>query len=114
MYGSSSGTGNLLFSASILEKVTYVSFLYSQNFLKDIEFGHPGGSSTRICGCDATNCPNNVTKSVAGNLVGMAVTNTFSSVNVVGGNSLSIWDDIGGIQCTQPVTSIAWVNEISN
>ena len=114
MYGSSSGTGNLLFSASILKKVTYVSFLYSTSSLIDIEFGHPGSSSTRICGCDATNCPNNLTKTVTGNLVGIAVKNTFNSVNVIGGNSLSIWDDIGGGQCTQPVSSIAWVTKISN
>ena len=41
----------------------------------------------------------------------MAVTNTFSSVDV-SKNELSIWDDTGDIQCSQPVTSIAWKTKI--
>jgi hypothetical protein len=50
MFGTT-GSGNSLFSTSILKKVTSVSFLYNSPSLRDIEFGHPDGSNTKICGC---------------------------------------------------------------
>lgn len=43
----------------------------------------------------------------------MAVANTFSHVNVAN-DELSIWDDTGVSQCSQPVTSIAWKTKISD
>ena len=94
--------------------MTYVSFLYSSVNLRDIQFGHPDSSSTKICGCNSSTCDNNDLKLVTGNLVGMAVKNSFNSVNVNSGNELSIWDDVGDSQCSQPVTSIIWVTKISN
>ena len=91
-----------------------MSFLYNYAILRDIEFGHPDSSSTKICGCNSSTCVNNDLKLVTGNLVGMAVLDEFASVDVASGNELSIWDDVGGSQCSQPVTSIVWATKISN
>jgi hypothetical protein len=80
MYGTT-GSGNTLFSASITKKVTSVSFMYKNWYgvetLKDFEFGNPDGSSTQVSGCDSSNCPDSRVVAVTGNLIGMAVKNTF-------------------------------------
>jgi hypothetical protein len=56
--------------------VSSVSFLYNTKYLRDIEFGHPDGSNTKICGC-TSNCNSRKTKAIVGNLLGMAVADAF-------------------------------------
>jgi hypothetical protein len=74
MYGTT-GSGNTLFSSFILKKVTTVSFLYNDRNLKDIEFGHPDGTKTKICGCGGGSCSSRETRNVNGSLIGMIVEN---------------------------------------
>jgi hypothetical protein len=76
MYGTT-GSGNTLFFTSILKKVTKVTFLYNSWEIRDIEFGHPDGSNTKICGCGGLSCYSRKAKNVTGSFIGMAVKNDF-------------------------------------
>jgi hypothetical protein len=76
--------------------VSSVSFLYNGKYLRDIEFGHPDSSNTKICGY--TNCNSRKTKVIVGNLLGMAVADRFDEVDV-SDDELSVWDDSGVIPC---------------
>lgn len=72
-----------------------MTFLYNSQRLRDIEFGHPDGSKTKICGCGGDNCSSRNQKNVTGNFIGMSVKDNFPNVDA-SDNDLSIWNDTGG------------------